>query len=371
MHYGVCDESCNVEPLALQVRVNQPCVQILSVLFAFHPHVAMSNTDSTHTLVYQLNALLKSLQLPILLQSPTDLTPSLLIGVLESLLSSRIPLEFSPSRSRSKTNIQSMKVFLGVLESDIVKMDVGLSTIDPRRLANGEWEEVVFVGEVLCWVGMQLGLISESHDDDDDDQLQYVVENHGDMAVDRPYSPSTSSAMSVATKKTTSFSNFSLHRHTESNTSMSFSDTPLDSSTPVQAPRKLPSLVASPQPSPSARCIHEVPSPSIVLTPDIDNTFPELTSSYYICSETQLPQNTTVRDTGYIEPVDEELELRSFESNQSIYDQRPSTFFDDHKVSLNDGRLRSSGLIQSDPLLRTMKSIMYSSNSPEPEPSHF
>ena len=311
-------------------------------LFAFDTNVGMSNANPTlhsQSLVTQLNALLQALQLPILLISPTDLTPSLLIAILESLLSTRIPLEFSPSRSRSNTNIQSMKVFLGVLESDIVKMDVGLSSVDPRRLANGEWEEVVFVGEVLCWVGMRLGLIECL--DDDNDELEHAVQSdeESDVHINRPYSPSPS-AMSITTKRTNTVSNFSLHRHTESNTSMNLSDAPPGSSTPVQPPPiRPPHLI--PHTSPP-RCIHEMLSPSIVLSPDIDNTFSEL--SYCTCLETELPDQSQnlkpgVRYTGYIEPVDEELELRSFESSQSMYNQKSSMLFDGPKVSLNDFKL--------------------------------
>jgi hypothetical protein len=297
--------------------------------------LSANSTPDSSALVNELNALLEALQLPILLQSPTDLTPSLLIAILESLLSMRIPLEFSPSWSSSRTNIQSVKMFLGVLESDIVKMDVGLSTVNPRRLANGEWEEVVFVGEVLCWVGRKLG-VTEGHDDGE--ELQYVAE--GNEHIDRPYSPSTS-AMSVATKKTNTVSNFSLHRQTESNTSISFSVSPPDSSTPVQSPRKrrspLPTL--SPLSLSPPHCIHEVPSPSLVLTPDVDDTFPEL--SYRTCPETltQYPDQTqepAVRHTGYIEPVDEELELLSFESSYSMYSQRLPISFPHHNVSLFD-----------------------------------
>ena len=46
-----------------------------------------------------------------------------------------------------------MKVFLGVLEDDVFQADIGLSEIDPRRLVAGQWEEVVFVGGTLCWLG--------------------------------------------------------------------------------------------------------------------------------------------------------------------------------------------------------------------------
>ena len=59
-----------------------------------------------------------------------------------------------------------MKIFLGVLETDFLKTDVGLSDLDPRRLADGEWEEVLFIAELLCWVGRRAGLVSESNDKD-------------------------------------------------------------------------------------------------------------------------------------------------------------------------------------------------------------
>ncbi|KAF8329915.1 hypothetical protein F5887DRAFT_105365 [Amanita rubescens] len=87
-----------------------------------------------------------------------DLTPSLLIAILESLLGSRIPFDdnagmISPGDIKK---VQDMKIFLGVLEHDILGMDVGLSDVDPRRLARGEWEDVVYVAEILCWIGTQL-----------------------------------------------------------------------------------------------------------------------------------------------------------------------------------------------------------------------
>jgi hypothetical protein len=52
-----------------------------------------------------------------------------------------------------------MKIFLGVLETDILKADVGLSDVDPRRLADGEWDEVFFIAELLCWIGRKMGFI--------------------------------------------------------------------------------------------------------------------------------------------------------------------------------------------------------------------
>lgn len=127
-----------------------------------------------------LNELLHTLdiQLSMPIESPTDLTPSLLIVILECLLGARIPVEaytyphrrttsmtegiarFRSSRNQSNmetiNRIQSMKLFLGVLEHDVLGMDAGLSDVDPRRLARGEWEEVVYVAEVLCWIAVWL-----------------------------------------------------------------------------------------------------------------------------------------------------------------------------------------------------------------------
>lgn len=114
-------------------------------------------------LVDQLNDLLQilNINLSIPIESPMDLTPSLLIAILESILGTRLPFDGSTVTSpQGKTEdmkkVQDMKIFLGVLEHDILGMDVGLSDVDPRRLAKGEWDEVVYVAEILCWIGVQL-----------------------------------------------------------------------------------------------------------------------------------------------------------------------------------------------------------------------
>jgi hypothetical protein len=106
------------------------------------------------TLVRNLNDLLASLELPITINTPYDLTPSLLLAILESILRNRLPLSGITRDSQTfAAKVEVMKVFLGVLEDDMLQMDIGLSDIDPRRLAKGEWDEVVFVGAVLCWLG--------------------------------------------------------------------------------------------------------------------------------------------------------------------------------------------------------------------------
>lgn len=251
---------------------------------------AGQNLENQRPLVNQLNAILKELRLPITLESPAELTPSLLIKILEALLSERLPMN-PPSRGRELDNLQMTKIFLGTLESDVLEMDVGLSNMDPRRLANGEWEEVVSIAELLCWVGRRHGLIVA-----DDD-----FEAYGTPIVRRPedYSPSTS-VVSTTTKKT--YTTTSMHRRTESNTSVGSSrifDT-------VQKPS--PPLPIRP------RCIHEVPTPSEILSPALDSSFPVYDSD----PPAEHDAAPRVRYTGYISPVDEELELLSFESCRNI-----------------------------------------------------
>ncbi|SJL07974.1 uncharacterized protein ARMOST_11332 [Armillaria ostoyae] len=127
-------------------------------------------------LVSELNELVAALRIPIPIQYPTDLTPSLLLAILECFLSSRLSLSPSirqaavskspaPRAEALNARVQCIKIFLGVLETDILKNDdLGLSGVDPRKLAAGEYAEVTLVAEALCWVGQQAGLIRAERD---------------------------------------------------------------------------------------------------------------------------------------------------------------------------------------------------------------
>ncbi|KAF8464812.1 hypothetical protein JB92DRAFT_3063844 [Gautieria morchelliformis] len=116
-------------------------------------------------LTKDLNYLLASLALPITVSTPYDLTPSLLLVILESILRDRLPISVTARESRtSAAKVEAMKVFLGVLEDDVLQTDIGLSEIDPRRLAAGLWDEVVFVGETLCWLGRRQEQIGHEYD---------------------------------------------------------------------------------------------------------------------------------------------------------------------------------------------------------------
>ncbi|KAF8076879.1 hypothetical protein FPV67DRAFT_436548 [Lyophyllum atratum] len=256
---------------------------------------AYTNNSDYKALVRQLNALLDALHIPIPLESPTELTPSLLIAILESLLSTRIPQDINPP-TRENISLQNTKLFLGILETDVLKIDVGLSNIDPRRLAIGEQEECGYVGELLCWVGRRLGHITS------EDPFELDDEPPSRAGHTQSYSPSTS----TATRKTFTTSSFSMHLRSDSNTS-------LESYRP-----STPTPKSTPRPLSRPRCIHEISTPSVILSPNLDSP-PTKGQSFCDCPDSPTPSRKPhVRYTGYISPVDEELELLSFERSRSM-----------------------------------------------------
>jgi len=105
------------------------------------------------------NALLQAIDLPFVLTPPVDLTPSLLIIELESIPQVSIPIAHVIDQQDKNRHIQTIKVFIGVVEVDFLQMNIGLSNLDPRLLAAGAWYEVVSVPEALCWIGEELNLI--------------------------------------------------------------------------------------------------------------------------------------------------------------------------------------------------------------------
>ncbi|KAK0221433.1 hypothetical protein IW262DRAFT_1373784 [Armillaria fumosa] len=228
-------------------------------------------------LVSQLNELFTALRIPIPIRSPTDLTPSLILAILECFLSSRLPLSPSsrhaavskcPARPTASealnASVKCMKIFLGILETDIIKNDdLGPSGVDPRKLAAGEYAEVTLVAEALCWVGRQAGLVRAERD---------------------AHSPSTM----TATTRTSSLLQTGASV-AESNTSISNM-----TATPELSPRTPP------------RCIHEVPSPLALSLPLFNEEDAWETSR-------RIP----VRYAGTIGPVDEDWEVESFESSRT------------------------------------------------------
>ena len=153
--------------------------------------------EGPRSLTDKLNALIVNLSIPLpfALETPSDLTPGLLLGILESLLQSRLPIAPDVRASRDFTNkVQAMKILLGVLETDVMRgEDVGLSDVDPRRLAAGEEVEVEFVGELLCWLGRRNGVCAgPSRGNDPPPALPSRIRR-------RPASPSTHSTVTSGT----------------------------------------------------------------------------------------------------------------------------------------------------------------------------
>lgn len=153
------------------------------------------------SLVQSLNNLLASLHIPIPLQSPTDLTPSLLLAIVSSLLRTRIPPPSSAQAiSQDERQLQITKLFLGVLQTDVLPphlepeqaMDTGVTGLDPVRIVRGKWDELVFLGELLCWVARRQGVLVESD----------FISSSSTSEV-RPVTPSNSASESNVTQTVT------------------------------------------------------------------------------------------------------------------------------------------------------------------------
>jgi hypothetical protein len=294
--------------------------------------------DSSSPLVDPLNTLLDRLGLPFVLDTPLDLTPSLLLAILESLLQSRLPISTSVRESHSDVaKVQAMKIFLGVLETDVLNEDVGLSDIDPRRLAAGEWEEVVFVAELLCWLGKQMGILSAKNASSSrppgrplstaDENIVSILET----SYVAPPSPRSTATNSIV-------SGFSFHKDYEE------SDTTVQSanSQVTEAPRSerlLPDSDHRHQHRSQPQCIHELEDLSFLAQEDEDLSYAkaglfshdndetwDTVDALCDCSQvegssTQFyskdPTTSAVRYNGYIQEVDTDMELRAFEARKA------------------------------------------------------
>jgi len=298
------------------------------------------------TLVKQLNTLLTSLHLPIPLICPTDLTPRLLIAILESLMGVRLPINFNHelkgSRRAHAERVQAMKIFLGVMETDFLQMDVGLSDLDPRRLADGEWEEVLFIAELLCWVGRRAGLVSASdttdvtpsqlHTQPTSSKPHLSPKSQLDLDAESLFQTgSTVNGMERLSERT--FSPFLKEKGGDSVTSVYTFENPDEGS--ISDTISDVHSIHHPFTNPP-RCIHQVPSPSLLFSidpqiqhsgripsPDRNWSFcdchPSIANTLPIEHDHPNTQSLTrIRTTGFIQPVDEGAELASFESSRSM-----------------------------------------------------
>ncbi|EIW59402.1 uncharacterized protein TRAVEDRAFT_147380 [Trametes versicolor FP-101664 SS1] len=269
-------------------------------------------------LVDDLNDLLDKLdmQLPFTLETTFDLTPSLLLGILESILESRLPITAAIRASRDfASKVQAMKIFLGVFESDVLGgVDVGLSDIDPRRLAAGEEEEVMFVGELLCWLGRQRGILPPGAGPSQEDDFPPSLPKQ-----QRAMSPSTHSTVTSGIHSNLSMMPTALAE--TDTTVMSVASEPLPPLAQAALP-DLPSLPPVPDHAASAsgsgslrrqpRCIHEVDDTSFLADLSLE-------SSTSVChcttsdAEDDLPATPKspppIRRAGWINHADEKSEL--------------------------------------------------------------
>ena len=333
----------------------------------------MSNpNDSTDPidvdeLVSTLNDLLAKLHIPIPIDTPLDLTPFLLLGILESILQSRLPISTAIRKSRDPlSKVQAMKIFLGVLENDVLGEDVGLSDVDPRKLAEGEWDEVVFVGELLCWLGKKYGIIpvntvnsQASSIRQQEELLDASIFMHTNPVDVRAHTPSPTTHSTATTTRDSMNTTLSMMRAAppQSDTtllslrpdspSLSVLDLFNSDASPVleQMSRMRLSTVTPPPRTRSLAQTRDVSldeGPSFMdlvghSTPPRHDRDPDVTAQPQIAAgsfchcpsdeeqEEEVEEETTptrakratpVRYTGWISEVDEELEIRSFEESR-------------------------------------------------------
>ena len=300
----------------------------LSLRYMMAPmDIQLSRRHDDPRLVEDLNELIAklSIPLPFALETPWDLTPGLLLGILESILQERLPIPPVVRASRDFTNkVQAMKIFLGVFENDILGgEDVGLSDIDPRRLASGEEEEVEFVGELLCWLGRQRGILAGSSHKDDLPPILPARTTHP-----RAASPSTHSTVTSGAQ-----SNLSMMPTMVADTDTTIESVASEALPPLAHPELpqlsvLPNLAASTGSSSrrsQPRCIHEVEDPSFILDADFHLDASAAESSVCHCTsgdeEDDLPPTPKTplpfRTDGWIRKVDENAELQFYYQRRS------------------------------------------------------
>ncbi|KAH9159497.1 hypothetical protein EDB89DRAFT_1864976, partial [Lactarius sanguifluus] len=258
----------------------------------------------------------------------------------------RLPISTSIRESRSDVaKVQAMKIFLGVLETDVLNEDVGLSDIDPRRLAAGEWEEVVFIAELLCWLGKQMGLLPTKNASSSKPPrpLSIAGENTGPILETSHLAPP--SARSTTSNSIVSGYSFN-KEYEESDTTVQSANSEVTEAPQPRSERMLPDPDHRHRHRPQPQCIHEIEDPSFLAQEDEDLSYAEArsfgrdsveTSSSDIvgascdCSRVEAastslhsddPSTSAVRYDGYIQEVDADMELRTFEARKATRRRR-------------------------------------------------
>ncbi|KAL4073194.1 hypothetical protein V8B97DRAFT_1858315, partial [Scleroderma yunnanense] len=290
------------------------------------------------TLVPSLNALLVSLSLPFTLEIPTDLTPSLLLAILESIIEARLPIPNSVRTSRTReAKIRAMLVLLGVLECDVLRgwtADIGLGEVDPERLADGGWEETVFVGELLCWLARRRGILpplsaSQAHisrsyaDDDPSEDFTTSLLLHpsppiptadiSDMShiTDVPRHPLVHSPeMSTTGTATTDLSMRAKSISSQTSISASY---PLEDGSTISGNTTHPYSHQDhsnddPPPVFRPRCIHELEDPSFIQALAVPSTPSGLLQRSSVRRDLHADDHFDTRDTGFHSESDDPIE---------------------------------------------------------------
>ncbi|GJE88804.1 hypothetical protein PsYK624_048910 [Phanerochaete sordida] len=310
-------------------------------------------STSRAALVAQLNQLIGELHIPISIESPWELTPSLILAVLESMLRKRLPVPQALRDARDvKAKSQTMKIFLDYA-ADLLEGEQDLSEVDSERLALGGWDEVVFVGEVLCWLGSKRGYIpdvdvqqphwntmteisldlrnlslAESHVLDSvplPPRAKLVRTTHTSLSKLDTHSPSSTSGISHVSEATqaTSYLRRPVFKTSERiRTRVVASPSPVSSSSPgSRTPRCIHELE---RPSPSPKYVH-LPPTAQSDTSDDDDEVDTSVSTECPSGIFHPPKEVSIRRTGWIEPVDIGEELRSFEDSHPVAKRSPKT----------------------------------------------
>ncbi|KLO06631.1 hypothetical protein SCHPADRAFT_683354 [Schizopora paradoxa] len=308
-------------------------------------------------LLITLNSLIAGLALPLALESTLDLTPSLILGIFESILRTRlaIPPEIRKSTKRD-ARIDCMKIFLGILGDDVLGIAAGIDRIDPVRLADGMPEETTRVAQLFCWLGKKMNYIAEDGSYIDERVASRAEANENTTAAN--VSPSM-------TADTTVESRLSIHsNHDESDdqtTVMADESFVLDAESvdeeaaeTVEEVQSIHSIDPSPSVSRSfdePRCIHEVsfnsPRNRRNRTVDPDNSV----ASYCDCPSSIIGLSSsgaqTFRQDGWISSVSLEDELRSYEATAKSKSPRNKS-----SHSLSNSRAVPCTPIRSRPITR-------------------
>ncbi|KAI0339005.1 hypothetical protein BDW22DRAFT_1432207 [Trametopsis cervina] len=315
-------------------------------------------------LVVDLNTLLENINISVSLEAPYDLTPSLLVALLECILQDRLPIPRTVRQARDEeSKAHTMQIFLEVLHASIGAADLNeeedLGDVDPSMLATGGWNEVVLVGDLLCKLARTHGLLPElstarpgmlfsdmlSHtkpsspaaDDPQDSDSSFAsfwaptrkrradksqASGVGNIETQAPseFAASTSTAVSSPAVSLSASTTRSSQAKGNSTTSVSPSSyvSPSHSDTP---PGEAHRTAGSSRSTRAPRCIHEVEDlfqeheHSIIS--DISPSHPLFCN----CSSRSLnssggEKNAPVRRSGWIAPTDYEDELRSFEARR-------------------------------------------------------